>query len=126
MSKAIVFIADGLEECEGLLVVDILRRAGTEVVTASVNGTNQVFSSHGITFFTDTQAEEADYDHADIVILPGGLKGTENLSSSDTMKQVVPSLPFVQPPAYWPLSASCAGKKRPSTQALKHGWTAAN
>ena len=35
MSKAVVFIADGLEECEGLLVVDILRRAGTEVTTAS-------------------------------------------------------------------------------------------
>ena len=86
MSKAIDFIADGLEECEGLLVVDILRRAGTEVVTASVNGTNQVLSSHGITFFTDTLAAEADYDHADLVILPGGLKGTENLSSSEVVR----------------------------------------
>ena len=69
MSKAVVFIADGLEECEGLLVVDILRRAGTEVTTASINGTKQVVSSHGITFITDTLAEEVDYDHADIVIL---------------------------------------------------------
>lgn len=82
MSKAVVFIADGLEECEGLLVVDILRRAGTEVTTASINGTKQVVSSHGITLFTDALAEEVDYDHADIVILPGGLRGTENLSVS--------------------------------------------
>ena len=63
MSKAVVFIADGLEECEGLLVVDILRRAGTEVTTASINGTKQVVSSHGITLFTDALAEEVDYDH---------------------------------------------------------------
>ena len=87
MSKAIVFIADGLEECEGLLVVDILRRAGTEVTTASINGTKQVVSSHGITFQTDTLAEDADYEQADIVILPGGKKGTENLAASDFVKQ---------------------------------------
>ncbi len=86
MSKAVVFIADGLEECEGLLVVDILRRAGTEVTTASINGTKQVVSSHGITFITDTLAEEVDYDHADIVILPGGLRGTENLSASSFVR----------------------------------------
>ena len=86
MSKAIVFIADGLEECEGLLVVDILRRAGTEVTTASINGTKQVVSSHGISFFADTLAEEADYEHADIVILPGGMVGTRNLNASDFVK----------------------------------------
>ena len=86
MSKAVVFIADGLEECEGLLVVDILRRAGTEVTTASINGTKQVVSSHGITLFTDALAEEVDYDHADIVILPGGLRGTENLSVSSFVR----------------------------------------
>ena len=86
MSRAIVFIADGLEECEGLLVVDILRRAGTEVTTASINGTKEVVSSHGITFFTDTLAEEADYEHADIVILPGGKVGTANLAASDLVK----------------------------------------
>ena len=86
MSKAIVFMADGLEECEGLLVVDILRRAGTEVTTASINGTTQVFSSHGIRFFTDVTAEEADYESADILIFPGGVKGTENLAASEFVR----------------------------------------
>ena len=36
MSKACVFFADGLEECEALIVVDVLRRAGVEVTTASI------------------------------------------------------------------------------------------
>ena len=49
MSKAVVFFADGLEECEGLLCVDILRRAGAEVVIASVEEGLSVKSSHGVT-----------------------------------------------------------------------------
>ena len=35
MSKAVVFFADGTEECEALLVVDLLRRAKVEVIVAS-------------------------------------------------------------------------------------------
>ena len=87
MSKAIVFLADGLEECEGLLVVDILRRGGVEVTTASVNGSTKVVSSHGITLFADTPAEDADYESADLLVLPGGKKGTENLAASAFVRQ---------------------------------------
>ena len=87
MSKAIVFFADGFEECEGLLVVDLLRRAGIDVTTASINGSLKILSSHGITLFADTIAEDADYASADIVILPGGLKGTENLAGSSFVRE---------------------------------------
>ena len=87
MSKAIVFFADGFEECEGLLVVDLLRRAGVDVKTASINGSTKILSSHGITLFADLRAEDADYAAADIVILPGGLKGTENLAASTFVKE---------------------------------------
>ena len=87
MSKAIVFFADGFEECEGLLIVDLLRRAGVDVKTASINGSTKILSSHGITLFADLRAEDADYAAADIVILPGGLKGTENLAASTFVKE---------------------------------------
>ena len=40
MAKAVIFFAPGLEECEGLLCVDILRRAGVEVTIAAVGGPN--------------------------------------------------------------------------------------
>lgn len=87
MSKAVIFFADGLEECEGLLVVDLLRRAGTEVIIASVTWQCDILSSHGIRLQADALAEDVDYDSADIVILPGGLKGTENLSNSSFVRQ---------------------------------------
>lgn len=89
MSKAIVFFADGFEECEGLLVVDLLRRAGVDVKTASINGSTKILSSHGITLFADLCAEDADYAAADIVILPGGLKGTENLAANFRNREAV-------------------------------------
>ena len=38
MSKAVIFFAPGLEECEGLLCVDLLRRSGVEVTIAAVGG----------------------------------------------------------------------------------------
>lgn len=82
MSKAIVFLADGLEECEGLLVVDLLRRAGVTVETASVNGTQDVVSSHRIPIRADVKAEEADYAGADLLVLPGGMPGTTNLGAN--------------------------------------------
>ena len=46
MKRAIVFLADGVEECEALLVVDILRRAKIEVTTASIMGRKDILSSH--------------------------------------------------------------------------------
>lgn len=85
MSKAIVFLADGFEECEGLIVVDILRRAGIDTVTASVMNRLDILSSHKIKISADVLAEDADYDSADIVILPGGMPGTTYLGENRTV-----------------------------------------
>ena len=46
MSKAVIFFAPGLEECEGLLCVDLLRRSGVEVTIAAVGGEKIVKSAH--------------------------------------------------------------------------------
>ena len=87
--KAIVFLADGFEECEGLLVVDILRRAGVETVMASVTGKRIVDSSRHIKVQSDVLAEEIDLRKADMVVLPGGRMGTENLDASELVKKTV-------------------------------------
>ena len=90
MSKAVVFFADGTEECEALLVVDLLRRAKVEVVVASASGKKELVSSHGITVKADALAEEVAYSDADLVVLPGGIPGTPNLAAcaavTDTVK----------------------------------------
>jgi len=83
----IVFLADGFEECEGLLVVDLLRRAGIKVIMASIMGRRDVKSSREILIQADCLAENMDFENAKMIVLPGGRLGTENLSKSDIVKE---------------------------------------
>ena len=82
MSKAVVFFAEGTEECEALLVVDLLRRAKVEVTVASASGSLTVTGSHKVTITADALAEDVDYSDVDLVVLPGGIPGTPNLAAS--------------------------------------------
>ena len=81
--KAVVFLADGFEECEALITVDILRRAGVETIMASVSGRPEAESSRGIWVRTDLPAEDVDFGSVDMIVLPGGRTGTENMAASD-------------------------------------------
>ena len=87
MKKAVMFFAEGLEECEGLIVVDLLRRAGIEVIMASIGSDRMITGSHGIVIQTDALADEVDYASADIVILPGGMPGTTYLGESEIVRE---------------------------------------
>ena len=84
MPKAVIFFAPGLEECEGLVTVDLLRRAGVEVQICAVADDRAITGAHNITIQCDALATEADAT-ADAVILPGGIPGTPNLAASETV-----------------------------------------
>jgi len=83
----IVFLADGFEECEGLLVVDILRRSGLKVIMASIMGRRDVKSSREILIHADSLAENVDYNNAKMIVLPGGRLGTENLGKNEIVRE---------------------------------------
>ena len=85
-ADVVVFMADGFEECEGLIVVDVLRRAGLKTVMASVMGRIEVDSSRHIEVKADCLAENVDYGSTKMIVLPGGRLGTENLESSEFVK----------------------------------------
>lgn len=89
MSKAVIFLAEGHEECEALIPADLLRRAGVEVVLASITGSTAVTGSHGIHITADALAEEVDLDSADLLFLPGGLPGTTHLAESELVKNAI-------------------------------------
>ena len=88
MPKAVIFFAQGLEECEGLLCVDILRRAGVEVTIAAVGGQKTVTSARKVNVVADALAEELDYTAFDACILPGGLPGVDHLKADATVRKV--------------------------------------
>ncbi len=87
--KCAVFLADGFEECEGLITVDMLRRADIETVMISVSGRKEINGSHGIIVHADQLYEDADISSFDVLILPGGRVGKENLESFEPLLSVL-------------------------------------
>ena len=45
MAKALVLLAEGVEEMEAVIVIDVLRRAGVEVLTAATHANREVLAS---------------------------------------------------------------------------------
>ncbi len=85
MAKVYALIADGTEEVECLAVVDILKRSGIETVLVSAGKTKDIVSSHNIKIQADAVAADTDFSDGDVIFLPGGLPGSENLSSCEEL-----------------------------------------
>lgn len=76
-----MLLANGFEEVEALAPLDLLRRAGLEVKTVSIEETRTVCGAHGISVLTDMMPNEATEKIA-LLILPGGMPGSERLDNS--------------------------------------------
>ena len=85
MSKTALLLADGFEEVEALTVVDLLRRAGVGCDMVSIANKPEVIGSHGIVVKADKLWAETDFSAYLGVILPGGLKGTQNLAADENV-----------------------------------------
>lgn len=84
----LVFLADGFEEIEALTPVDVLRRAGVEVLTVGVGG-KEIRGAHNIMVKCDIADSELSGSLPECVILPGGMPGTLNLAGSKTVTDTV-------------------------------------
>lgn len=89
MKRAIMMFAEGFETVEALMVVDLLRRGGVEVVMTSINEDDMVRSAHGIGVEMDATMDEIDLTTFDAIILPGGMPGTIHLGESKAVKDAV-------------------------------------
>lgn len=85
MAKVYAMIADGTEEVECLAVVDILRRSKIETVLVSVSGSKTIVSSHQVKIETDAVIGDTDLSDGDVIFLPGGMPGSENLSACEPL-----------------------------------------
>lgn len=87
--KAAIFFANGFEDCEGLITVDMFRRAGVKIDTVSMNATREVETSHGVQLMADILYTDMAPETYDILILPGGKAGTANLEANENLKQTI-------------------------------------
>lgn len=83
-----VFLANGFEEIEALATVDILRRAGVNVVTVGV-GSKMPVGAHGIAVCADICESDLQLESLDGIVLPGGMPGTTNLEASAVVRDAI-------------------------------------
>jgi 4-methyl-5(b-hydroxyethyl)-thiazole monophosphate biosynthesis len=86
--KILVPFAEGFEEIEALTIVDVLRRAGIEVVIVGVPS-SIVTGSQGVRIFADKKISEIDPEDYDGIVLPGGNPGYKNLAKSEKILEMI-------------------------------------
>ncbi len=83
-----IFLAEGFEECEALVPLDILRRCKTDVKTVGI-GSKTVIGAHNIPVVCDLEENLITTEGLEGVILPGGMPGTVNLEKSKTVQNYI-------------------------------------
>lgn len=89
MKKVLLFLADGFEEIEALDTVDVLRRAGVQVTTVSINPTEMVIGAHSIPVVADVLFADCTLAEADMLVLPGGMPGAANLDAHEGLRAAI-------------------------------------
>lgn len=104
--RVAVFVAPGLEEIEGLTVVDLLFRAGIPCDTVAITPEREVTSSHEVTIACKRSLfdEGFSFDDYDMLVLPGGIPGTPNLRACGPLCEELAA----RAAAGRPLAAICA------------------
>lgn len=91
MPQVLVPLANGFEEIEALTIIDLLRRANVEVVTASLDALT-VTGAHRVSVLADTTLDAVLNNDFDMLVLPGGLPGADYLNSDTRIHQLITRL----------------------------------
>ena len=76
-----MLLGTGFEETEAIAPLDLMRRAGIEVLTVGI-GAQTVTGGHGIAVQTDITLEQMDLTQLEMIVIPGGLGGVASIRAS--------------------------------------------
>jgi len=88
MQNILIPLAEGFEEIEAVTNIDVLRRAGFNVVTAGIDSKN-IEGDHGIKIEADLQIKEVKSEEITDIVLPGGMPGAANLRDSSELLKII-------------------------------------
>ncbi|KAJ3345719.1 Protein deglycase DJ-1zDJ-1 [Entophlyctis luteolus] len=91
MTNVLVIVANGSEEMETVIIVDVLRRAKLQVTLASLHDVDTVVCSRGVRLVADALLAAVDVAAFDAVVLPGGLGGAEAFAASARVHEILRS-----------------------------------
>jgi len=89
MNEVLIILADGFEEAEAVITIDVLRRLNIDVCIASLNSNLQTISSRGIKIIAEKYIGECKNTDYKAVILPGGMPGAANLRESADVIEII-------------------------------------
>ncbi|GAX78743.1 hypothetical protein CEUSTIGMA_g6180.t1 [Chlamydomonas eustigma] len=84
----LVPIGEGTEEMEAIIVIDVIRRAGAQVIVASVENSLQVKCSRGVNIIADSLIADVESQQFDLIACPGGMPGAERLRDCETLERM--------------------------------------
>ncbi len=90
MPKVAVVLADGFEEVEAVAIIDVLRRAGIDTVVAGLHD-GPVASARKVRIVPDTVIDMVRAEDFDMVVLPGGQPGSDNLNEDPRVHELIKS-----------------------------------
>lgn len=99
-----MLLGTGFEETEAIAPLDLLRRAGVDVLTVGITG-KTVYGGHGIGIQADITLEEMDLTNLEMIVLPGGLGG---VASARASREAMEALRFAWENDKY-VAAICAG-----------------
>jgi len=102
-SRVLIPLAEGVEEMEAVITVDVLRRAGIEVVTLGLDDNATIKASRGVVLGCDAQLTGE--EDGDMIVLPGGADGAERLAKDERVHAL---LRRFEAEEKW-IAAICAG-----------------
>jgi 4-methyl-5(b-hydroxyethyl)-thiazole monophosphate biosynthesis len=88
MKRVLVPLAEGFEELEAVTIIDVLRRAGIDVVIAAL-GESPVAGSHGIRIAADTPLGALAEQQFDMIAMPGGMPGADHLRKDARIAELI-------------------------------------
>ena len=88
MANVLVPLAQGCEELEAVTIIDLLRRAEINVITASLDD-RPITASRGTKILADTTLDQVLDQEFDMVVLPGGLPGADYLNEDNRIHQIL-------------------------------------
>ncbi len=89
MAKVLVPLADGFEEIEAMAIIDVLRRAGNDVVVAGLFDNEVEGANTGLKILVHDLLKDVDPEDFDLMVLPGGLPGAEHLAKSELVQEYI-------------------------------------
>lgn len=116
MANVLVPLAQGCEELEAVTIIDLLRRAGINVITVGLDE-QPVRASRGTVLIPDTNLDAVMQHEFDMIVLPGGLPGADHLNGDPRIHRLLKQMTAANKYT----AAICAAPKVLATAGLLNG-----